>query len=74
MDIFTNSKYSVISETPDSIKFKHNSPMLRLMRMYEDTITVNISDNPIIIEGLRKDVYRIARTIEWHIRDDRKED
>jgi hypothetical protein len=48
--------------------------MLRLMRMYEDTITVNISDNPIIIEGLRKDVYRIARTIEWHIRDDRKED
>lgn len=51
MEIFTNSKYSVISETPDSIKFKHNSPMLRLMRMYEDTITVNISDNPIIIEG-----------------------
>ncbi|MEZ7873533.1 MAG: hypothetical protein QMB82_08490 [Bacteroidales bacterium] len=74
MEIFTNSKYSVISETADTIQFKHNSPMLRLMRMYEDTITVNISDNPIVIEGLRKDVSRIARTIEWHIRDDRKED
>jgi hypothetical protein len=42
--------------------------------MYEDKITVSKIDNPIVIEGLRKDVYRIARTIEWHVRDDRKDD
>lgn len=73
LTVFTNSKYSVISETVDTITFKHNSPMLRLMRMYEDQITLTISDNPLIIEGLRKDVYRIARAIEWQVRDENKE-
>lgn len=44
------------------------------MRMYEDDITVDFTDNPITLEGQRKDVYRIARAIEWQIRDDRKDD
>lgn len=74
LEIFKNSKYSVDSETGESIVFKHNSAFLRIVRMYEDKITVSKIDNPIVIEGLRKDVYRIARTIEWHVRDDRKDD
>jgi tryptophan-rich sensory protein len=74
LDIFTNSKYTVASETREFIVFKHKSPFLRLMRMFEDKITLHISDNPIILEGLRKDIYKLARTIEWHVRDDRKED
>lgn len=74
MEIFKNSKYSIASETPDFIVFKHNSPFLRLVRMYEDKITVSKTDNPITLEGLRKDVYRIARAIEWQVRDDRNED
>lgn len=74
LEIFSNSKYSVEEETKEHIVFRHNSPMLRLMRMYEDKIILYITDNPIVIEGLRKDVYRLARTIEWHARDDRKDD
>jgi len=42
--------------------------------MFEDDVTVNFSDNPIILEGQRKDIYRIARTIEWFTRENSKEE
>jgi hypothetical protein len=38
------------------------------MRMYEDAIVVNFSENPITLDGQRKDVYRLARSIEYAIR------
>lgn len=74
VEIFTNSRYKQISETETTVTFRHISPFIRAMRMYEDDVTVNFSDNPIILEGQRKDVYRIARTIEWFTRENQKEE
>ncbi|PKP37040.1 MAG: hypothetical protein CVT97_07145 [Bacteroidetes bacterium HGW-Bacteroidetes-14] len=74
LEIFVHSRYILIGETSTSLTFRHTSAVVRLMRMYEDDITVDFTDNPITLEGQRKDVYRIARAIEWQIRDDRKDD
>jgi tryptophan-rich sensory protein len=74
VEIFTNSRYKIIAENESTIVFRHTSPFIRAMRMFEDDVTVNFSDNPIILEGQRKDVYRIARTIEWFTRDSKKEE
>jgi hypothetical protein len=74
VEIFTNSRYKQVSETETTVTFRHTSPFVRAMRMFEDDVTVNFSDNPIILEGQRKDVYRIARTIEWFTRDSKKEE
>ena len=74
VEIFTNSRYKIVSEEGTTIVFRHTSPFVRAMRMFEDDVTVNFSDNPIILEGQRKDVYRIARTIEWFTREDHKEE
>jgi hypothetical protein len=74
VDIFLNTRYILISETATTITFRHTSAIVRLMRMYEDDITIDFTDNPIVMEGQRKDVYRIGRAIEYHTRDDRKDD
>ncbi|PKO96738.1 MAG: hypothetical protein CVU12_03940 [Bacteroidetes bacterium HGW-Bacteroidetes-7] len=72
-DVFTRNNFVQDNEGPDYVTFRHKSAFMRLMRMFEDKITVNYSDNPIALEGMRKDVYRIARMIEYAVRDDRND-
>lgn len=72
-DIFLTNRYIIECEGVDFIKFRHKSTFVRTMRMFEDTITLDFSDNPIKIEGQRKDVYRLARMIEYATRDTNKE-
>lgn len=74
VEVFTNGRYKQIGETETTLTFRHTSKFVRVMRMFEDDVTVDFSDNPITIDGQRKDVYRLARTIEWFIRDDRKDE
>ncbi len=73
VDVFTRSNFVLDCEGADSVTFRHKSVFMRLMRMFEDKITVNFSDNPIVLDGMRKDVYRIARMIEYAVRDDRND-
>ncbi len=72
-DIFFTNRYVIESEGKEAIVFRHKSSFIRTMKLFEDTITVNISDNPIKLEGPRKDVYRLARMIEYAIRDINKD-
>jgi hypothetical protein len=73
VDIFLKNKYKIDCEGADFIRFRHTSLFIRTMRMFEDTITMDFSDNPIKLEGQRKDVYRIARMIEYAVRNDRND-
>ena len=73
-DVFERNNYKMECEGADFVKYRPKSHFLRVMRMFEDTITLSFSDNPISLEGQRKDVYRIARMIEYAIRDDRNDD
>jgi hypothetical protein len=72
-DVFDKSRFSVEFEGTTSTTFRHKSVVVRMFRMFEDRIVLDFSDNPISLEGQRKDVYRIARMIEYAVRDDRND-
>ncbi len=68
IQVFLNTNFVLVSSSENELVFHHKSPFIRLMRMYEDAIVVNFSENPITLDGQRKDVYRLARSIEYAIR------
>lgn len=72
--IFKENRYRLDCDGSTSLKYRHTSPFIRVMRMYEDAIVIDISDNPIKLEGSRKEVYRMVRIIEYAIRDSYREE
>ncbi|MDD2594517.1 MAG: hypothetical protein PHD11_01710 [Bacteroidales bacterium] len=68
VSVFDETGLALEEETADTLIFRQKKTWLKINRMYEDRITVNISDNPIIIDGYRKDVDRIVRTVNYKIR------
>ncbi len=69
-ELFENANYVVACESATSISFKLRNPFLRVLRLCEDYVTIDFSDNPVMIEGLRKDVLRFSRGIEYICRKD----
>lgn len=65
IELLQNGNYIIETQTPTSITFRLRNKFLRLMRMYEDRISIDFSGNPVIIEGFRKDVLRFSRGIEY---------
>ena len=68
MDVFLNANYQIESDSNHQLVFRHKSAFTRFMRLYEDKITLDYSDNPIVLNGLRRDVYRFARSMEYVVR------
>ena len=52
----------------DSVSYIKRSGYARLTRMYEDRITFHTADNPVIVEGYRKDLLRILSLLNHRIR------
>lgn len=67
VQLFENANYIIDSESATSISFKMRNPFMRLLRLYEDKVTIDYTDYPVLIEGLRKDVLRFSRNIEYYI-------
>ena len=59
VELFENANYVIASESATSISFKLRNPFLRVLRLCEDY------GNPIVMEGLRKDILRFSRGIEY---------
>ncbi|MCL2098256.1 MAG: hypothetical protein FWH23_05800 [Bacteroidales bacterium] len=72
--MFAQVKFELVSDNDNKMVFRNKSALSRLMRMYEDKVTVDYSDSPILLLGLRRDVYRLARMIQYYIRNAEKED
>ncbi len=70
VELFENANYVIAEESATSITFRLRNPFLRLMRLYEDNIVIDFSQNPVIMEGLRKDILRFSRGIEYICRTD----
>ena len=70
VELFENANYVIAEESATSITFRLRNPFLRLMRLYEDNIVIDFSQNPVIMEGLRKDILRFSRGIEYICRKD----
>ncbi|MBQ6573704.1 MAG: hypothetical protein IIX41_05225 [Bacteroidales bacterium] len=65
IELFENANYVIASESATSISFKLRNPFLRVLRLCEDYVTIDFSGNPIVMEGLRKDILRFSRGIEY---------
>lgn len=70
VELFENANYVVAEETATSITFKLRNPFLRVLRLCEDHVKIDWTENPVMIEGLRKDVLRFSRGIEYICRED----
>lgn len=65
IELFENANYVIANESATSISFKLRNPFLRVLRLCEDYVTIDFSGNPIVMEGLRKDILRFSRGIEY---------
>lgn len=55
------------SEDDQTMTFRHRKPIGRLTRMLEDRITITRGQDGFEMEGLRKDVFRLATGMEYHL-------
>jgi hypothetical protein len=62
--LFADVRFEVSSDEDKKIIFRHKSPVIRFMRLYEDGIVVDYSENPVILSGLRRDVDRLASRVQ----------
>jgi len=51
-----------------SVTYIKQGAYARLSRMYEDRVTFTTADNPVIVEGYRKDLLRILSAINYRVR------
>lgn len=72
VELFENANYVIDNESATSITFKLRNPFLRVLRLCEDHVTIDYSENPVTVEGLRKDVLRFGRGIEYICREDQE--
>jgi hypothetical protein len=68
--VFANARFTLRQDDGQVLVFRHKNAFTRLMRVYEDAITVDYSGKGLIVEGLRRDADRLARGIEWKLRKD----
>lgn len=54
---FSEKPFKAVSKTADSVTFRRRDPLGRLVKMYEDHITLSRTEEGIYMEGLRKDVF-----------------
>ena len=61
---FKERDFKVEAKDGCSISFRRRSPVGRLVKMYEDRITLTRTDEGYFLEGLRKDVFLYATGLE----------
>lgn len=61
------ARYIPEHEDGDSMTFRFSSMSGRLLKMFEDRITITRTDSGITMDGLRKDVFRMASGLEYRL-------
>ena len=67
VEYMSERSYGFESETSDSITFRYRGTLGRLTRMYEDRIVLTRTEDGYIMEGLRKDVMKLATGLEYRL-------
>lgn len=60
-------QYDLETEDGQSVTFRHRGALNKLTRMYEDRITLTLTEEGFAMEGLRKDVFRLATGLEYRL-------
>ena len=74
IECILRANYQLASDDGATMSFRQKSIFIRIIRLFEDTITLNYSDNPIVLDGMRRDVYRFARNMEYVVRQRSREE
>jgi hypothetical protein len=68
-EIMSKSGYKPVKHESGNITFRAYSPMRRVLTMFEDDITLTLTDDGLlIISGLRKEVSRIRLRVKDYMR------
>lgn len=60
----SEQRYILETESPQQVTFRFKTIGGRILKMYEDRITITITPEGWLVEGLRKDAFRIATALE----------
>ena len=66
--IFAEAGFLLASDESGIMVFRAARWDMRLFRVYEDKITLDYNENPLLIDGMRRDVMRVARHLEYYFR------
>ena len=69
-NIFDRGEFILTKDENNILHFRAKNLLTRTMRIFEDEIIVDYSNNPIVLEGLRKDVFRFSKSIEYFVQKD----
>lgn len=72
-EVMAQLDYVPEKKEADSVSYVKRSAYARLTRMYEDRITFHTADNPVIVDGYRKDLLRILSLLNHRIRQESRE-
>ncbi len=61
--VFENANYDCVGEDDEKVYFRQRSAFTRLMRLYEDEVTITKGEAPLILTGARKEIIRLASGI-----------
>jgi hypothetical protein len=66
LNIFDSMGYELTNEQNGILTFRLKSRLIRFMRLfYEDMIEVEYNEGKVSLSGLRRDIYRLTRYIEY---------
>lgn len=68
VDMIKDCGYKLVSDTNQKLVFRPDRLLTRILRVFEDKMTIDYSQNPLVLDGMRKDVVRFARHMEYHFR------
>jgi hypothetical protein len=64
---FTEQDYILTKEKDTMLVFRKKSGFSRILLMGQDRIEVDFSDNPVIMEGLRKELRRLDASFDMNL-------
>ena len=72
-EVMKSQGYAAERREDGCVTYLKKGAYARLSRMYEDRITFTTSDNPVLVEGYRKDLLRILSMLNYRIRQESRE-
>ena len=72
-EVMKSLGYELENREEGCVTYRKAGAYQRLTRMYEDRITFNTTDNPVIVDGYRKDLMRILSLINYRVRQESRE-
>ena len=63
----TERRYILVCESSDTMTFRCKDLTARISKMFEDTVVLKKTEDGYVLEGLRKDVIRLAAGLEHRL-------